>query len=118
MFAALRIVGPLLGKEQTVVEQGVTVAAGIAEKDTNLTVIDLAKPAAILAFDAAGMIPFLGEARAITEEDAVGVVPDLGYLLADLSEDELIVPGRDAKEVLKDFATHAKMVSDGLSCFA
>jgi hypothetical protein len=114
LLTSLRVVGPLLGKEQTVVDQGVTVTAAIPQKDSNLAVIDLTQPAAVLAFDAARVIPFLGETRAITKEDAIGVIPDLTDVLAEFTEDRLVLPRRNAQEVLEDFATHPLGVSDGL----
>ena len=80
--------------------------------------LDLAQPAAILALDAAGVIALLGEGRTITEEDAVGVIPDLADMLAEFGQDALIVPGRYTDEVLEDLATHAHMVSNGLTGLA
>jgi hypothetical protein len=72
LLAAVGVLVPLLGQIQATVQRSMTFAAGVDQEDADLTVIDLAEPAAPLAAHAAGVGAFLGEGAAIDDED----VPD------------------------------------------
>jgi hypothetical protein len=101
-----------------VVQQDLPAATDVAEENADLTVIDLAEAAAVLALDATGVLPLFGKAGAIAGEDGGGVGPNFRDVPGQAIEQGAVLPGGRADEVLQDLATDAEEVSDGLAGLA
>jgi hypothetical protein len=114
LSAPLFVLGPFLGQVETDIDQGVLAAADVGEVDADLTVVDLAQPAAPLPLHADGGVALFGECRGVEDEDAVGAAQLLAYLSGQLGQPGVVVPGGLADELLEGFAFVIVEVGDRL----
>ena len=115
---AVAVLGPALRQVQPPVHQGLAPAAGVAEEDAHLAVVDLAEPAAPLPLHAAGGGAALGEAAAVQDQHAVGVADLDGDVAPQLVQDRFVVPLAGADEVLHRLAMPPGLAGDGLGGLA
>src|SRR5262249_3438860 len=100
------------------IDQGVLLAADVAEVEADLAVVDLAEPAAPLPLDADGFRPLLGEGGGVEDQDAVGLTPFGADLPHQFGEAGLVVPGGLDDELLQALAFAVVEVGDGLHVLA
>ena len=79
LLAPPHVLGPFLGKIERAVEQRMSFAAGIAQKDSDLTVFDTSRGATVLTFDADGLVALFEKSALIKDEH--------GFLFAEMLDD-------------------------------
>ena len=84
LAASWRIGGPLLGQIQCPVQKGGPVSADIAKKHADLTVLDPACRAAVLAFDPCRAETFLDKPRLVDDKYGLCIAKLLDYVGAQI----------------------------------
>ena len=101
LLAAVAVVGPFLGQEQPPVHEGVALGRAVVGEDGDLAVVGPAQGAGVLALDADGLGPLLGEAGLVGVPDGVVVGQHLQHAAAHLVEDLGVGPGAGGEEGLE-----------------
>src|SRR5262245_17985030 len=114
LLASRRIVGPLGGQVQTPIHEGLALAADITEEDADLTILDLAEPAAPLPLYATRVVPRLRERTGIEHEHGVGIRQFLSNVLAKFGHHALVVPRAGADKMLHRLALQSSLIGDRL----
>ena len=97
---ALLVTSPCFGQVQRTVEQSVAMAAGIAEKDADLTVFNASGSTRILALHADGMLPFLDEASLVKCHHRVHIAQVLDDIDTQIVAHRIGIPAHAGQKVL------------------
>jgi hypothetical protein len=90
----LAILAPLFGQVQVAIQKDVTLECRIAQKGADLTVLDLARRARVLAFDPHRALALFDEAGLVHHADAVFVAKNLNRKLQQAIPSRICTPLR------------------------
>ncbi len=116
--ATLSIPGPLLRKIQAHVDQRMLLTGDVTQKHAHLAVIDFAQATAPLPRHADRVLPLLGERRRIEDDHAIGLANSRADLFRERRQQRLVVPRREANELLQALSFLIVQVGDGLAGLA
>src|SRR5271166_782602 len=118
LLATRSVLGPVLIKIKTYVNNRMFSPRDVTHVDTNLAVVDLAQAAAPLLGDPHRLGPLLGKPRGVKHDDAVGFAQFLANLGGQCPEHRLMVPGNLSNELLnpRDFSMISTVLLVARSC--
>src|SRR5271165_5584534 len=112
------VLGPLLGKIKTYINNCMFYSSNVTHVDTYLAVVDLAEPATPLLGDPHRLGPFLGKPRGVKHDDAIGFAQVLANLGCQCPEHRLMVPGNLSNELLNPLPLLIEEVRDSFTSLA
>src|SRR5271165_227138 len=115
LLATRSVLGPVLVKIKTYINNRMFFPREVAHVDTHLAVVDLAEPATPLLGDPHRLGPFLGKPRGVKHDYAVGFAQLLADLGCQCPEHRLMVPRNLSNELLNPLPLLIKQVVFGWS---
>ncbi len=100
LSALVRVIGPLLGQVERTIEQGVAVAAGVAEEDADLAVLDPPRRARVLPLHPGRLRAFLEKPGLVQHEHRALVAQVRRHIGLQVIPDGISIPVCPAEEVL------------------
>ena len=102
LAAPLSVLMPrLIWQKHLSVQQGVEIRRGVTEVNANNAVFEFAHRPAVLTLDTGGLVAFLGKTGLIDHADAVWVRMTPGNVLLQAVAQGLVIPAKQAEELLK-----------------